>query len=93
MVPVTQDHQTAAADWRTRSTITVEEAASVLGIGRASAYAAASAGDLPVIRLGRRLLVPVGALRRLLGEIQNDNDPAGNRAVAKEGAGAAHSTA
>lgn len=61
----------------------------MLGVGRASAYAAAGTGDLPVIRVGRRLLVPVAALRRMLGELQNDHDPAGNRAeVTTEDAGA-----
>jgi len=58
--------------WRDRSTITVEEAGLILGIGRASAYAAAGSGDLPVIRIGRRLLVPVGALRRMLGELTDE---------------------
>ena len=46
----------------TRTTITVEEAASLLGIGRSAAYEAARRGQLPTRRLGRRLLVPVPAL-------------------------------
>jgi excisionase family DNA binding protein len=77
-------------DWRDRSTIGVEEAAAVLGIGRATAYAAAGTGDLPVIRVGRRVLVPVAALRRLLGELpENDHDPGANRAAGKVSAGVA----
>jgi excisionase family DNA binding protein len=64
--PITHDQ---AADWRDQDTLTVEQAAAVLGIGRTSAYAAAGAGDLPAVRLGRRLIVPVAALRRLLGEV------------------------
>ena len=44
-----------------RATITVEEAASVLGIGRSAAYEAARRGRLPTRRLGRRLPVPVPA--------------------------------
>lgn len=55
--------------WRTRATITVEEAAPILGIGRASAYKAAQAGELPTLRIGRRLLVPVAKLRQILGEL------------------------
>lgn len=47
-------------------TITVERAARALGISRASAYEAAKAGVLPTIRVGRRLLVPTAALRRML---------------------------
>ncbi len=64
--------QMTETGWRDRSTITVEEAGLILGIGRASAYAAAGSGDLPVIRIGRRLLVPVGALRRMLGELTDE---------------------
>jgi excisionase family DNA binding protein len=55
--------------WRELATITVEEAAPILGIGRSSAYSAASSGDLPTIRVGKRILVPVPKLRRLLGEL------------------------
>ncbi len=49
-----------------RQTLTVEEAAKALGIGRASAYEAVRKGELPAIRLGRRLVVPRAALERLL---------------------------
>ncbi len=51
----------------TKLTITVEEAATILGIGRSAAYEAARSGELPVRRIGRRLLVPVPALRAWLG--------------------------
>lgn len=47
-------------------TVTVEFTAGVLGISRDSAYKAAAAGDIPTIRVGRRLLVPTAALRRML---------------------------
>ena len=49
-----------------RRTFTVQEAAHVLGIGRTSAYDAVRRGDIPVIRVGRRLLVPRAALEKLL---------------------------
>jgi excisionase family DNA binding protein len=49
-----------------RKTRTVEEAAEILGIGRSAAYAAAARGELPVLRVGRRVLVPLAALERLL---------------------------
>ena len=49
-----------------RATYTIEEAAELLGIGRSSAYRAARDGQIPAIRLGRRLLVPKVALERLL---------------------------
>jgi excisionase family DNA binding protein len=47
-------------------TITVEEAAALLRIGRNLAYEAVRRGELPAIRVGRRLLVPRQALERLL---------------------------
>ena len=47
-------------------TYKVEEAAQVLGIGRNQCYEALKRGDLPSIRIGRRLLVPRAALDRLL---------------------------
>jgi excisionase family DNA binding protein len=48
-------------------TMTVEEAAARLGVGRNTAYQAAASGQLPTIRIGRRLLVPCAALEQLLG--------------------------
>jgi len=47
-------------------TFTVEETAKILGIGRNSAYEAVARGEIPVIRVGKRLLVPKAALERLL---------------------------
>jgi hypothetical protein len=38
------------------------------GYGRAASYAAARRGEIPVIQSGRKLLVPIGQLRRLFGE-------------------------
>ena len=49
-----------------RLTHTLTEAASRLGISRALAYEAAQRGELPVCRVGRRVLVPRVALLRLL---------------------------
>lgn len=55
-----------------RVTITVPEAAKVLGLGRKQAYAAAARGAIPTLRIGRRLLVPVRPLLDLVdGSIQS----------------------
>lgn len=51
-----------------RLTLTVPEVAARLGIGRNQAYELARAGRIPVIRLGKRMLVPVAALERWLEE-------------------------
>lgn len=54
---------------RGRATITIDEVADLLSISRASAYAAARRGDqFPVLRMGRRLLVPVPRLLAWLGD-------------------------
>lgn len=50
-----------------RVTLTIEEAATLLGLGRSAAYEAARRGQLPTRRLGRRVLVPVPALLEWLG--------------------------
>lgn len=43
-------------------TLTVEQTAKVLGIGRSTAYELVRAGDIPSLRLGRRLVIPAAAL-------------------------------
>ncbi len=50
-----------------RATITIEQTAQILGLGRTAAYDAARRGELPTRRLCRRLLVPVPALLEWLG--------------------------
>lgn len=54
-----------AAPKATPLTMTMDEAAAELGISRGTAYECARSGQIPTIRLGRRLLVPREALRRL----------------------------
>jgi excisionase family DNA binding protein len=67
---ITQLHEMVGTpDWRGQTTLSVEQAGAVLGISRASAYAAARSGDLETIRVGKRILVPVPKLRRLLGDL------------------------
>lgn len=51
-----------------RLTISVEEAGRKLGISRATAYALANQGRLPVIRFGKRLLVSKAGLERMVNE-------------------------
>lgn len=51
-----------------RLVYTVAEAGKLLGISRAFAYELVARGELPVIRLGRRRLVPKAALLALVGQ-------------------------
>jgi excisionase family DNA binding protein len=46
----------------------VDDAAEVLGIGRNAAYEAVRRGEIPSIRIGRRVVVPDEGLQRLLQE-------------------------
>ena len=47
-------------------TITVERAGQLLGISRGLAYELVRRGDIPAIRLGRRLVVPTRVIDELL---------------------------
>jgi excisionase family DNA binding protein len=51
-----------------RLVYTVAQAAELLGISRAFAYELVARGELPVIRLGRRRLVPKVALADLVAQ-------------------------
>lgn len=47
-------------------TLSVEEAARMLGISRGLAYTLVNRGEIPSVRLGRRIVVPRRSLDRLL---------------------------
>jgi excisionase family DNA binding protein len=51
-------------------TVSVPEAGKWLGIGRNAAYEAARRGEIPTIKIGRLLRVPVVALERKLEVIE-----------------------
>jgi excisionase family DNA binding protein len=47
--------------------LTVDEAAYLLNISRGLAYELVARGELPAIRLGRRVVIPRVAMEELLG--------------------------
>lgn len=49
-----------------RLTMPVEEAGEMLGISRSLAYELVRRGELPSLRLGRRVVVPVRALEAMV---------------------------
>lgn len=51
----------------------IEEAADLLGISRAFAYQCAARGDIPCLRIGRRILVPKSALHQLVEKAASDD--------------------
>jgi excisionase family DNA binding protein len=42
------------------------ETGRILGLSKSAVYDAAHTGEIPTIRVGRRILVPTAALRRML---------------------------
>jgi excisionase family DNA binding protein len=46
--------------------LTVEQTAKVLGISRGLAFTAVRNGEIPHVRIGRRIIVPRDALREFL---------------------------
>jgi hypothetical protein len=86
--PLTERHDALQRDGRAaqRSTATkmhprrpelplllrVEQASLLLGISRSAGYRAATAGDLPILRLGRRLYVPTAPLLTMLGLVAEE---------------------
>jgi excisionase family DNA binding protein len=55
-----------------RLVFSVAEAGELLGLSRAFAYELVARGELPVIRFGRRIVVPKAALLELLGSASLD---------------------
>jgi len=55
-----------------RLAIAVEEAAHLLGISRSLAYELCARGELPTIRLGRRLVVPKRALVEMIEKVETN---------------------
>ena len=51
-----------------RLTLTVEEFAHAVGIGRNLAYDSVKSGEVPHIRVGRRILIPRVAVERWLSQ-------------------------
>jgi len=59
-----------------RIVLTVPEVALALGIGRDRAYRACRRGELPTIRIGRRILVSRAALEHFVSTAQVKSSPA-----------------
>jgi len=49
-----------------RLTCSVKEVAKILGLGRTATYQGIEKGEIPSIRIGKRILVPRAALEQLL---------------------------
>lgn len=67
-------------------TISVEKAAELIGLSRSSAYRAAGTGELPVLRFGRRMVVPTHRLKIMLGYADDGADQLQDSALQPESA-------
>ena len=52
----------ASSTSKRKLTMTVPEAAALLGIGKNAAYEAVRKGEIPSLRIGKRVLIPIAAL-------------------------------
>ena len=64
-----------------RLTLTVEEAGELLGVSRGVAYAAVKSGDIPSVRICRRIVVPRARLLALLGDLPASNGTKGGEHI------------
>lgn len=55
-------------------TMTVTEAANILGISRTTAYECVRSGDLPALRLGGRIVIPTKTIDDLLASATTTPD-------------------
>ena len=58
-----------------RRTVTVEEAARIIGISRTTAYECIRNGSIPSVRYGRRILIPLALLDQSLGLRSSPDTP------------------
>ena len=58
-----------------RLTYSIKETAQVLGLSRNSVYQGCQRGEIPSIRVGKRILIPKAALLRILETTKNDGSP------------------
>jgi excisionase family DNA binding protein len=56
-----------------RPTLTADETARVLGLGKNATYDAIKRGDIPSIRIGRSIRVPTAGLRVMLGILPSNS--------------------
>jgi len=60
---------------RARLTIRADEASYLLGVSTDAVYRAAESGELPSLRVGRRVVIPTARLLELLGAASTPEVP------------------
>jgi excisionase family DNA binding protein len=69
------DAMSDGAAMETKLTLTVMEAAELLGIGRSTAYEAVASGKIPTLTIGHRKLVPRAGLMRMIEDASAPKTP------------------
>ncbi|MBK9165835.1 MAG: helix-turn-helix domain-containing protein [Bryobacterales bacterium] len=59
-----------------KQTVSVEEFAAVMGIGRNLAYRSVERGDVRAVKIGKRIVIPRAEVERLLNGAQSQNNAA-----------------
>ena len=52
-----------------KAVYSIKEVATKLAIGKSKAYKLAHAGEIPVLNLGKRIVVPIEAFDKMLAEV------------------------
>ena len=60
-----------------RLTLTVQEAAEMLGLSRNSAYQGIATGEIPHVKVGKRILIPRLAFQKMLDGTDNKPESQG----------------
>ena len=55
----------------TQLLVSIVDAARMLGIGRSKAYELVNAGELPVVRIGRAVRIPVSAIEAYVDSLSD----------------------
>jgi excisionase family DNA binding protein len=55
--------------------LTVDEVASILRLSKITTYRGVWNGDIPSVKIGRKIVVPVAGLKALLGETDDEPQP------------------
>lgn len=69
------DTKTEATRQKTASvTLSVVEAGAMLGLSKSATYRAINRGEIPALRFGRRIVVPIASLQRLINQAASPSD-------------------
>ncbi|MGW0251059.1 helix-turn-helix domain-containing protein [Nocardia goodfellowii] len=72
------EYRTLLQRLQSRPTVSVADAAQLLGIGRSTVYGAVKSGEVPAVRVGNRVRIPSRWVREIL-QLQATSEAVGTR--------------